>query len=88
MNLYEKYPHIIPKSIEEVLEGTTIVCGGKDKLISKGKICVIRCKNADTESKCLKTRVINIQDVNQVYMCKICVRLERNARRRIRRKEC
>lgn len=83
-NLYKKYPHIIKGSIEEVPKGKEIVCGKNDKIVSHGKICVIKCSEFK-ESSCLKTRIINIQDAKQVNMCKACTRRLRNSRRRKRR---
>lgn len=81
-DLYQKYPHIIPKSIEEIPIGEKATYS---KLKSKGLICIIKCKNHKTEPKCLKTRVINIQDAKQVTMCEICIRLERSKRRKEKR---
>lgn len=81
-DIYTKYPHIIPGSIEEVPKGTIVKCGANDQIRSHGKICVIKCQYADVNPYCLKTRVINLQDVRQVRSCKTCIRRSRNLRRR------
>lgn len=83
--LYKEYPHIIPGSIEEIPRGQIIVCGKNDKIKSHGRICVINCSGFELNPKCLKTRIINTQDLHQVTKCKECVRIERNTRRRLRR---
>lgn len=80
--LYKKYAHIIPGSIELVLKGTEIQTGKNQKIISHGRICVIRCEFADTAPDCQKTRIINTQDARQTTKCSACTRRERNIRRR------
>ncbi|MCK5614243.1 hypothetical protein KAR91_70915 [Candidatus Pacearchaeota archaeon] len=87
--LYKKYSHIIDGSIEHVQHGQ-VICGGKNnKIIAHGRIVVIRC--ADSELKvqppCLKTRIINIQDVAQTKYCTACIKRRRNKRRRIKRRK-
>ena len=81
-DLYAKYSHIIPGSIEYVPKGVVVQAGKNQKIVSHGRICVIKCADADTASDCLKTRIINVQDARQTMRCKICVRRERNIRRR------
>lgn len=85
--LYKKYPHIIKGSIETVQRGKMVVGGKSNKVKSHGKICVISCENADKNiHHCVRTRIVNIQDVGQVKFCISCTRYNRNARRRARRK--
>lgn len=81
--LYRKYSHIIPGSIEEIARGQTIICGKSDKITSHGTICVIKCSDSEFSSICLKTRIINIQDIGQVKRCKPCTKAARNLRRRV-----
>lgn len=85
-DIYKKYPKIINGSIEKILHGTVVSCGKKDKIISHGVICVIKCPNSDTSNYCTKTRIINLQDIEQVSYCKSCIRQIRNARKRDNRK--
>lgn len=84
--LYEKYPHIVPGSIEEVDRGSVIVGGKDNKITSHGKIAIIRCVDSD-EPGCLKTRIINVQDAGQTRYCAACTRRRRNERRRSRRRQ-
>jgi len=90
-SLYDKYPHIIPGSIERVAPGTRILCGKfckkDDVLISRGVICVIRCATDGAIVICRKTRIVNVQDVGQVKQCKACSRYLHNMKRRWRRIE-
>jgi len=87
--LYQKYPHIIVGSVESVDRGQTVIGGKKNKWKSHGKICVINCENATNSNihYCLKTRIINVQDAEQVKFCTTCTRYNRNSRRRTRRRE-
>lgn len=85
IELYNKYPHIVKGSIELVPKGQEIICGKDIKIISHGKIAVIKCSNHDAPY-CLKTRVINIQDIKQTTLCTACTRRLRNKRRRNSRK--
>lgn len=82
-DFYIKYPHIIKGSIEEIQRGTIITCSKNHKVISHGKICVIRCADVEISNDCLKTRIINIQDAKQVTRCIKCARMSRNTRRHI-----
>lgn len=85
-DLYKKYPHIIPGSIEEVDRGS-MVMGGKDSRIkSHGKIAIIKCADSNIPG-CLKTRIINVQDAEQTKYCSACTRRRRNERRRARRRQ-
>jgi len=85
--LYQKYPHIIEGSIEHVQHGQVVVGGKDNKIISHGRIAVIRC--VDSELKvfppCMKTRIINVQDAAQTKYCLACVKRHRNERRRLKR---
>ena len=81
-DLYTKYPNIIPGSVANVPRGDTIICGHGDKIVSHGTVCVIKCMNAEFSPVCLKTRMINIQDLGQVTKCKPCTKADRNMRRR------
>jgi hypothetical protein len=84
-DMYEKYPHIIPGSIEEVQRGKVVKCGKDEEIVSHGKICVIKCETDGVISGCKKTRVINLQDAKQVRQCAVCTKYLRNARRKSRR---
>jgi len=80
--LYQKYPHVLPGSIETTSVDKKIAVGKDEYLISKGRICVIRCAYADCFQHCQKTRIINLQDAKQVKHCNTCVKYMRNLRRR------
>jgi hypothetical protein len=82
--LYKKYPHIMDGSIEEVPRGQVVLCGKNTKIISHGKIAIIKCLDKESPG-CLKTRIINIQDAEQSKYCVVCTRRRRNTRRRLRR---
>lgn len=83
--LYEKYPHIVAGSIEDVPRGQTVMGGKNNKIISHGKIAIIKCLDYNVPG-CLKTRIINVQDANQTKYCVACTRQRRNTRRRTRRR--
>jgi len=83
-NLYDLYPQIIPGSIEEVPRETEIYCSKDQKIKSHGKIAIIKCLDYEIPG-CLKTRIINIQDVKQTKYCVVCAKRRRNTRRRVRR---
>jgi len=83
--IYKRYPHIIPGSIELVPRGTIIKCGINNKVASHGKICIIRCANSEISQRCMKTRIINVQDAGQVTLCKRCTREKRNIQRKHKR---
>ena len=84
-DIYEKYGHIILGSIEEIPRGHTIVVSKNRKIVSHGKIAVIKCENSD-DVKCLKTRIINVQDAGQTKLCETCTRIVRNTKKRIFRR--
>ena len=83
---YNKYSNIIQGSIELTAVGKEITSGKNKSLISKGRICIIQCEEADFNPRCRKTRIINLQDARQVKKCLACTRRDRNKRRRLRRK--
>lgn len=83
--LYEKYPHIVAGSIEDVPRGQTVVGGRNNKIVSHGKIAIVKCAEPDAPG-CLKTRIINVQDASQTRHCVACTRRRRNERRRARRR--
>jgi len=84
--LYEKYPHIVAGSIEDVQRGQVVVGGKDNKITSHGKIAIIKCSDQDMPG-CLKTRIINVQDAGQTKHCVACTRRRRNERRRARRRQ-
>lgn len=83
--IYRKYPHIVPGSIECIPNGRVIKCGKDNIIISHGKVCVIKCQTDGSIPGCHKTRIINIQDARQVKFCKYCTKYLRNLRKRISR---
>lgn len=83
--LYEKYPHIVQGSIEDVPRGQVVVGGKDNKITSHGKIAIIKCADSNAQG-CLKTRIINVQDAGQTQHCTACTRRRRNERRRNRRR--
>lgn len=89
VELYTKHPHILAGSIGAYDRGKLIVAGKKSRFKSHGRVCIIACANAENSdiSCCLKTRMINVQDVTQVKFCTACTKHNRNSRRRVRRKE-
>jgi hypothetical protein len=82
---YNKYPHIIRGSIENIIKGTVIKCGKNDKITSHGRTCIIKCQTDGGIPGCHKTRMINLQDARQVKHCKFCVKYMRNLRKRQKR---
>ena len=84
-NMYQKYPHIIPGSIEPVTRGTKIKCGKDEEIVSHGRICIIKCISDGLIPECKRTRIINLQDAKQVKNCIACVKYLKNLRRRSRR---
>lgn len=82
-DLYKKYPNVLPGSIEEVPYGKKVMCGKDHTIASQGRICVIKCLEADFSIGCMKTRIININDLAVTKRCVVCVRLAANMRRRM-----
>ena len=71
IDIYKKYPHIIPGSIEEVPRGKVIKSSKDEELVSHGRICIIKCATDGVVSGCKKTRMINLQDAKQVKQCRV-----------------
>jgi hypothetical protein len=80
--LYKKYPHIIPGSIEKTERGKIISCGKNETLLSHGTICVIKCATDGMISNCRRTRIINTSDAKQVKQCRACLKYLKDTRRR------
>ena len=84
IDIYKKYPHIIPGSIEDFPKGKTVKCGKDEQFTSHGRICVINCITDGAIAGCKKTRIINLQDAKITKHCSYCKRYLQNLRNRIR----
>ncbi len=84
IDMYKKYPSILPGSIEKVPKGQTVSCGKNHQIKSKGVICIIKCIEAEFNPRCLKTRVINVQDVKQVTRCTACIKNKKRMSRKFK----
>ena len=85
--IYKKYPHIVPGSIESIARGKKIMCGKNDPIISHGIVCIIKCATDGVIPGCRKTRMINIQDASQVKQCRACIRYLHNMKLRTKRQK-
>ena len=85
IDIYTKYPHIIPGSIEKIERGKIIKCGKDEEVVSHGRICIIKCGTDGVVPGCKKTRIINLQDAKQVKQCSVCTKYMKNIRRKIRK---